>query len=67
MFTILHTMFVLQVYSGQCVLKDNCRNENVTDFNDLEKIPSWVSVKGDCFVPYVEQCRLERLCAWTCV
>ena len=57
-FTMLHTAFVLLVYSNQCVLKDNCRyGVNMTNFENVERIESFKSVNGSCFIPYEEQCR----------
>ena len=61
-FTMLHTAFVLLVYSNQCILRDNCRYGRVEpgkkiDFEEIERIDSYKSVSGDCFDPYLEQCR----------
>ena len=59
LFTILHTAFVLLVYSGQCIIKDNCKYPgNITDFSDIDRISYWESVNGDCFIPFEEQCKI---------
>ena len=63
-FTMLHTAFVLLVYSNQCILRDNCRYGRVEpgkkiDFEEIERIDSYKSVSGNCFDPYLEQCRFD--------
>ena len=63
-FTMLHTAFVLLVYSNQCILRDNCRYGRVSpgqkiNFEEIKRIDSYKSVSGDCFDPYLEQCRYE--------
>ena len=55
-FTILHTAFVLKVYSVECILRDNCTYPNEKNFSAMKKIPMYTTVNGDCFTDE-EQCR----------
>ena len=57
---MLHTTFVILVYSNQCIIQDNCRHGPDTDFQNIsrEENLSGQSVSGDCFVPYEEKCRI---------
>ena len=70
LFTFVHTAFVLTVYTEQCVVVDNCKNNltGIDVFNassdnnvEIERTPVWESVSGDCFDPYIELCRLTWL------
>ena len=48
---------------SQCTLRDFCRYPNETygpeiDFSTIQRIRNYgKNYDGDCFVPYVEQCR----------
>ena len=57
---MLHTTFVILVYSNQCIIQDNCRHGPDTDFQNIsrEENLSGQSVSGDSFVPYEEKCRI---------
>lgn len=58
LFTFVHTAFVLNVYTAQCVIKDNCTYGETTNLSEIKRIPIWKSVDGNCFEPYEEICRL---------
>ena len=58
LFTFIHTAYVLIVYTGQCVIKDNCKYQNETDFDKIKRVPPWTSVSGDCLEPFEESCHL---------
>ena len=36
-FTLLHTGFVLSVYTDQCVIRDNCKYGNGTNVTEIER------------------------------
>ncbi len=57
-FTFIHTAYVLSVYTGQCVVKNNCKQANETNLTMIESVQVGASVSGDCFVPYEEICHL---------
>ena len=67
-FTMLHTTFVILVYSNQCIIRDNCRHGPDTDFQDISRLENHrgQSVSGDCFVPYEERCKItiETIVVW---
>ena len=67
-FTMLHTTFVILVYSNQCIIRDNCRHGSDTDFQAISRLEnhSGQSVSGDCFVPYEERCKItiETIVVW---
>ena len=67
-FTMLHTTFVILVYSNQCIIRDNCRHGADTEFQDISRLEnhSGQSVSGDCFVPYEERCKItiETIVVW---
>jgi hypothetical protein len=72
LFTILQTAFVLQVYSGpHCVMKNHCTKDqqNGTDLTQLQQMPKWQSVPGDCFLPFEEKCMIDwsTLSVWVCL
>ena len=63
LFTLLQTLFVIQVYAGpQCLMKNhcydaehcNCNISTVDNYTREFQLPRWESVPGDCFVPFQE-------------